>query len=116
MYKLYTLSSLIEIPSLFTFPAISQFLSPSLPPQDRAEVIDSETQSDDLSSTPKELTGFKSQYAIPIRRPKDDLQAQKLYNAIRTVAFYLDAIPGLGSKLPFGVGVDVSHESTLWRK
>ncbi len=41
------------------------------------------------------------------RRPKDDREAQRLYNHVRTVAFYLDAAPMLSDLgLPFRAGLD----------
>ncbi|KAG8779153.1 hypothetical protein FRC12_024607 [Ceratobasidium sp. 428] len=46
-------------------------------------------------------------YAFPIRKPLGDAEAQKLYNHIRTVAWWLDALPFLThAGLPFKVGVD----------
>ncbi|CAE6495425.1 unnamed protein product [Rhizoctonia solani] len=46
-------------------------------------------------------------YTFPIRRPLTDVEAQKLYNHIRTVAWWLDALPFLtNAGLPFKVGVD----------
>lgn len=51
-------------------------------------------------------TGFKPQYAVPLRPPRNSQEAQRLYNHIRTVAWYLDAIPFFGSRLPFNIGVD----------
>lgn len=52
---------------------------------------------------------FKAQYwAIP-RKPRSNQEAQTLYNHIRTIAFFLDAIsdsiPGL-DQLPFEIGFD----------
>ncbi|BEI84254.1 hypothetical protein CcaverHIS002_0408580 [Cutaneotrichosporon cavernicola] len=41
------------------------------------------------------------------RRPRDDAEAQRLYNHVRTVAFYLDAAPVLSDLgLPFRAGLD----------
>ncbi|CEL60359.1 hypothetical protein RSOLAG1IB_09577 [Rhizoctonia solani AG-1 IB] len=46
-------------------------------------------------------------YRFPIRKPVTDVDAQKLYNHIRTVAWWLDALPFLtNAGLPFKVGVD----------
>lgn len=50
--------------------------------------------------------GFKPQYVAPLRPPRNDAEAQRLYNHIRTLAFYLDAIPVLGRRLPFNIGLD----------
>lgn len=50
--------------------------------------------------------GFKPQYVVPLRKPRNDIEAQRLYNHIRTLAYYLDAIPFLGRRLPFNIGVD----------
>lgn len=68
-------------------------------------------QSDDDDTYQKEKSlGFAPQYVISsFRRPRNDLEAQRLYNHIRTVSWYLDAIPLLGRKLPFNVGVEVSQ-------
>lgn len=80
-------------------------------------IIHAETQSDDYTgggrnAIPKELDAggaFKPQYVAPLRRPRNSIEAQRLYNHIRTLAFYLDAIPFLGRRLPFNVGVEVSE-------
>ncbi|QRW23490.1 hypothetical protein RhiXN_08526 [Rhizoctonia solani] len=46
-------------------------------------------------------------YRFPIRKPLTDVEAQKMYNHIRTVAWWLDALPFLtNAGLPFKVGVD----------
>ncbi|KAB5589241.1 Transmembrane protein [Ceratobasidium theobromae] len=46
-------------------------------------------------------------YVFPLRKPITDTEAQKLYNHIRTVAWWLDALPFLtNAGLPFKVGVD----------
>ncbi|KAG9081103.1 hypothetical protein FRC06_005823 [Ceratobasidium sp. 370] len=46
-------------------------------------------------------------YTFPIRKPLGDAEAQKLYNHIRTVAWWLDALPSLThAGLPFKVGID----------
>ncbi|KAF8605693.1 hypothetical protein BDV93DRAFT_543309 [Ceratobasidium sp. AG-I] len=46
-------------------------------------------------------------YTLPIRKPRSDAEAQKLYNHIRTVAWWLDALPFLNNAgLPFKLGVD----------
>lgn len=50
--------------------------------------------------------GFKPQYVVRLRKPRNDIEAQRLYNHIRTLAFYLDAIPFLGRRLPFNIGID----------
>lgn len=50
--------------------------------------------------------GFKPQYVVPLRKPRNDIEAQRLYNHIRTLSYYLDAIPFLGRRLPFNIGVD----------
>jgi predicted RNA-binding protein len=68
-------------------------------------------QSDDDDSYRKERQlGFAPQYVVSLRRPRTDLEAQRLYNHIRTVSWYLDAIPVLGRRLPFNIGVEVSNE------
>lgn len=88
-------------------------------------VVHAEAQSDDVGTSvgghgsglgvrqgngfrkPREaIQGFKPQYVAALRPPRTDIEAQRLYNHIRTLAFYLDAIPFLGRKLPFNVGVD----------
>ncbi len=51
-------------------------------------------------------TGFKPQYLPLLHQPRNDLEAQQLYNHIRTIAWYLDSIPILGSRLPFNVGIE----------
>lgn len=53
-----------------------------------------------------QLAHFEAHYLPPIHRPRDNLEAQQLYNHIRTVAWYLDSIPLLGSRLPFNIGVE----------
>lgn len=55
---------------------------------------------------------FKPQYVAPFHPPRTDQEAQRLYNHIRTVAWYLDAIPLLGNSFPIHVGIDVSSTST----
>ncbi|KAG8689572.1 hypothetical protein FRC08_010885, partial [Ceratobasidium sp. 394] len=46
-------------------------------------------------------------YTFPIRKPLGDAEAQKLYNHIRTVAWWLDALPFLThAGLPFKLGID----------
>jgi hypothetical protein len=66
-------------------------------------------QSDDDDSYRKERQlDFAPQYVVALKRPKTDLEAQRLYNHIRTVSWYLDAIPLLGRRLPFNIGVEVS--------
>jgi hypothetical protein len=68
-------------------------------------------QSDDDDNYRKEKEfGFAPQYVVSLRRPKTDAEAQRLYNHIRTVSWYLDAIPLLGRRLPFNIGVEVSRE------
>lgn len=53
--------------------------------------------------------GYSAAYFPPAYRPpRSDNEAQKLYNHARVVAYYLDAMPIPGGKLPFGVGIDVS--------
>ncbi len=42
----------------------------------------------------------------PLNRPRNDREAQQLYNHIRTVAWYLDAIPLLGTQLPFNTALN----------
>jgi len=50
---------------------------------------------------------FKPVYLVSFRPPRNDEEAQRLYNHIRTAAWYLDAIPFLSqSGLPFRIGVD----------
>lgn len=66
-------------------------------------------QSDDDDAYQKEQRfGFAPQYVVSPRRPRTDLEAQRLYNHIRTVSWYLDAIPILGRSLPFNIGFEVS--------
>ncbi|KAN0064471.1 hypothetical protein ACQY0O_002097 [Thecaphora frezii] len=74
-------------------------------------LVDADSQSDDAAFYPPRRPPplaqcFKPQYAAPLRPPRDDAEAQKLYNHVRTVAWYLDALPLLGSQLPFNVGID----------
>ncbi|QRV81874.1 hypothetical protein RhiJN_09889 [Ceratobasidium sp. AG-Ba] len=46
-------------------------------------------------------------YIFSFRKPTGNVEAQKLYNHIRTVAWWLDALPFLSNAgLPFKVGVD----------
>ncbi|GAC98148.1 major facilitator super [Pseudozyma hubeiensis SY62] len=50
---------------------------------------------------------FQARYLPPLlHRPRSSAEAQQLYNHIRTVAWYLDSIPLLGSRLPFNIGVE----------
>lgn len=73
-------------------------------------VLNADRQSDDGSFRNKEeRRGFSPQYVAPLRPPRTSFEAQRLYNHLRTVAWYLDAIPFLGKQLPFNVGVDVSR-------
>ncbi|EPQ29263.1 uncharacterized protein PFL1_03018 [Pseudozyma flocculosa PF-1] len=86
-------------------------------------VVDADTQSDDAAFYRQHQPGFsqnpasrhahnavggrfKPQYTAPLHHPHDDAEAQRLYNHIRTVAWYLDALPLLGKGLPFNLGVD----------
>lgn len=73
-------------------------------------IVNANFQSDDRDNrlNKEELYGFAPQYVVPLRRPRTDVEAQRLYNHIRTTSWYLDAIPLLGRKLPFNVGIDVS--------
>ncbi|KZO98918.1 hypothetical protein CALVIDRAFT_561847 [Calocera viscosa TUFC12733] len=50
---------------------------------------------------------FKPTFVPPFRRPRNNDEAQYLYNHIRTIAWYMDALPFLSQAgLPFRVGVD----------
>ncbi|WVQ84542.1 hypothetical protein IAT38_006696 [Cryptococcus sp. DSM 104549] len=53
---------------------------------------------------------FEANYRPPgfgVRRPRNDKEAQKMYNHIRTVAYWLDAAPVLADLgLPFRAGLD----------
>lgn len=49
---------------------------------------------------------FEARYLPLLHRPSSDAEAQQLYNHIRTVAWYLDSIPLLSSRLPFNIGVE----------
>ncbi|TKY86581.1 hypothetical protein EX895_004730 [Sporisorium graminicola] len=49
---------------------------------------------------------FEPRYWPLLRLPRNNQEAQHLYNHIRTVAWYLDSIPLLGSHLPFNIGID----------
>ncbi|SJX62398.1 related to siderophore iron transporter mirc [Sporisorium reilianum f. sp. reilianum] len=49
---------------------------------------------------------FEPRYLPLLHRPHNSQEAQLLYNHIRTVAWYLDSIPLLGSSLPFNIGID----------
>lgn len=79
-------------------------------------VVHSEVQSDDFTGggrgarhkeQQRRAGGpFKPQYVAPLRPPRNNVEAQRLYNHVRTLAFYLDAIPFLGRRLPFNVGID----------
>ncbi|WVN90912.1 uncharacterized protein L203_106157 [Cryptococcus depauperatus CBS 7841] len=59
---------------------------------------------------PVRFGAFEATYRPPglgLRSPKNDQEAQKLYNHIRTVAFWLDAAPVLADfGLPFRAGLD----------
>ena len=72
-------------------------------------IVNADTQSDDRTGFKERSYGFAPQYVVPLRRPKTDTEAQRLYNHIRTTSWYLDAIPLLGRRLPFNIGVDVSR-------
>lgn len=73
-------------------------------------IVSINKQSDDDDTFQKEkLQGFAPQYVVYIRRPKTSQEAQRLYNHIRTISWYLDAIPILGRKLPFNIGVEVNR-------
>ena len=89
---------------------LSKLFQSALQPESqgsRVTVESADYQTDDYLDPRAELrVGFKPQYAVPIRRPRNDLEAQKLYNHLRTVAFWLDSIPFLGRNLPFNVGID----------
>lgn len=75
--------------------------------RDNPVVLNANRQSDDGSFRNKEQRrGFSPQYAVPLKRPRTSFEAQRLYNHIRTVSWYLDAIPFLGRQLPFNIGVD----------
>lgn len=67
-------------------------------------------QSDDDTFEKEQLLGFAPQYVVYIRRPRTPQEAQRLYNHIRTISWYLDAIPFLGRKLPFNIGVEVRQK------
>lgn len=70
-------------------------------------IINADLQSNDTTRTQKEIIyGFAPQYVAPLKRPKNDVEAQRLYNHVRTVSWYLDAIPLLGRKLPFNIGIE----------
>ncbi|KAK4683907.1 hypothetical protein P7C73_g6303, partial [Tremellales sp. Uapishka_1] len=64
----------------------------------------------DRQAQPKRFGAFEATYYPPnfgLRRPRNDKEAQKLYNHIRTVAFWLDAAPLLSDLgLPFRAGLD----------
>ncbi|GMK56782.1 hypothetical protein CspeluHIS016_0306220 [Cutaneotrichosporon spelunceum] len=58
---------------------------------------------------PARFGAFQPTMRPPVlhRRPRDDAEAQRLYNHVRTVAFYLDAAPVLADLgLPFRAGLD----------
>lgn len=46
--------------------------------RDTPHVVSADRQDDD--GTRKERQGFKPQYAVPLKAPRNDLEAQKLYN------------------------------------
>jgi len=52
---------------------------------------------------------FKPNFVPLLRKPRDPIEAQRLYDHIRTVAFYLDAlssmVPALDG-LPFQIGIE----------
>jgi hypothetical protein len=50
--------------------------------------------------------GFKPTWRTTLKRPKNDQEAQNLYNHLRTLAWYSDSIPLLSTKLPFNIGLD----------
>ncbi|WVQ74347.1 hypothetical protein IAR50_003947 [Cryptococcus sp. DSM 104548] len=59
---------------------------------------------------PQKFGAFEATYRPPgfaIRRPRNDKEAQAMYNHIRTVAYWLDAAPVLADLgLPFRAGLD----------
>ncbi len=74
-----------------------------------AERVTVESPFDPVQTSSSSTAGgarFKPKYVVPLRRPRNDAEAQALYNHMRTVAFWLDSIPFLGRNLPFNVGVD----------
>ncbi|CAO1630680.1 unnamed protein product [Parajaminaea phylloscopi] len=50
--------------------------------------------------------GFKAVYWTTLRVPRSDAEAQRLYNHLRTVAWYADSLPLLSNWLPFNIGID----------
>lgn len=51
--------------------------------------------------------GFRPTFWTTVwKRPTNDLEAQTLYNHMRTLAWYADSLPLLSSKLPFNIGLD----------
>lgn len=59
-----------------------------------------------LRGTTLQQMPFEARYWPLTHRPRNSKEAQQLYDHIRTVAWYLDSIPLLGSRLPFNVGVE----------
>ncbi|KDN43439.1 hypothetical protein K437DRAFT_152808 [Tilletiaria anomala UBC 951] len=80
---------------------------PPRPAGNGATVMGALTPSDDAFNDLKSSTGFHPQYTVRLRHPRTSLEAQKLYNHIRTIAWYLDAIPFFGRRLPFGINIGV---------
>ncbi|OXB35334.1 hypothetical protein J007_04960 [Cryptococcus neoformans] len=83
--------------------AIWPFLSSYRPNAARDRQAEREKQ-------PLRFGAFEATYRPPgfgIRSPRNDKEAQRLYNHIRTVAFWLDAAPLLADLgLPFRAGLD----------
>lgn len=86
----------------------SQSRRPSSTLDEYPTVVSADRQSDDAAFYGSHVrqASFKPQYAVPIRRPRTDAEAQRLYNHIRTVAWYLDSLPLCSTFLPFNIGVE----------
>ncbi len=53
-----------------------------------------------MPSKAPDAVAFEARYWPLVHPPRNNAEAQQLYNHIRTVAWYLDSIPFLGSRLP----------------
>lgn len=58
---------------------------------------------EDLAFDP--VRGFSPTWRIPLRRPRSQTEAQRMYNHMRTIAWYADSLP-LPIHLPFNIGLD----------
>ncbi len=59
-----------------------------------------------VPSKAPDAVAFEARYWPLVHPPRNSAEAQQLYNHIRTVAWYLDSIPFLGSRLPFNIGIE----------